>query len=62
MHLYASAACRRRGELIKGDEGDALVKVADRSMAEQGIQRPERFAEMLAPGLWRAPAVRITGE
>jgi hypothetical protein len=52
MHLFATAARRRRGETIKGDEGKALIEVADRSMRQQGIQSPERIAWMLAPGYW----------
>jgi len=62
MDLYASAACRRRGELINGDEGDALVEAADRWMAAHGIQIAERFANILAPGLWRASAVRSAAD
>ncbi len=53
MRLYAAVARRRRGGLIQGDEGTALVKTADLWMADQGIQSPESFAAMVAPpGAW----------
>jgi hypothetical protein len=52
MHLFAAAARWRRGELIKGKEGDALVRAADLAMRQQGIQNPERITGMLAPGHW----------
>ena len=47
MRLYAAAARRCRGELIRGDEGDALVKSADRWMGQQGIRNPARMTAML---------------
>jgi eukaryotic-like serine/threonine-protein kinase len=47
---YAMAARRRRGEMLRSDEGAALIEEADRSFRFRGILRPDRFTEMLAPG------------
>jgi hypothetical protein len=52
MALHAAAAQRRRGELIGGDVGRALLASSDAWMAEQGIRSPERMTGMLAPGRW----------
>ena len=54
MRLYAAVARRRRGQLIRGDEGDALMRSADLWMTGQGIRNPERMTRMLAPGAWGA--------
>jgi eukaryotic-like serine/threonine-protein kinase len=50
MSLYAAAARRRRGELVSGEKGRALIAAADAWMAGQQIRNPERMAAMLAPG------------
>jgi len=52
MSLYAAAAGRRRGELIGGDQGQALITIADAWMTSQQIKNPSRMTAMLAPG-WR---------
>jgi serine/threonine protein kinase len=52
MVLHANTARRRRGQLIGGDEGAALVAEADAWMASQDIKNPARMADMLAPGSW----------
>jgi hypothetical protein len=49
MHLYASVAMRRRGELLGGDEGEDLITAADRRISEMGVANPERMAEMVSP-------------
>ncbi len=48
MPLHAAVTRRRRGELLGGVEGVALVADADRWMRAQAIQAPERVAGMLA--------------
>jgi tetratricopeptide (TPR) repeat protein len=50
MALHAACARRRKGQLLGGDAGRALVAEADDVMARQGISRPERWAEIFAPG------------
>jgi hypothetical protein len=40
----------RRGELLGGDEGHALLEQANLWMANQGIKNPLRITAMLAPG------------
>lgn len=49
MCIYAAAAMRRRGELLGGDEGRALIKTADDRMKSQGIKNSTSFAATLAP-------------
>jgi len=53
MALHAAAARRRRGEIMGGDTGRALVESADAWMTGQIIRSPERMTAMLAPGAWR---------
>jgi hypothetical protein len=50
MALHAAAARRRRGELLGGDEGRALVEASDAWMAQQKIEAPSKMTAMLAPG------------
>jgi hypothetical protein len=52
MALYAAAARRRRGELIGGDQGRALVEAANTWMIGQNIKNPDRITAMLTPGRW----------
>jgi hypothetical protein len=50
MPLFAATARRRLGQLTGGDEGAALVTEADAWMRGQLVKKPERMAEVLAPG------------
>jgi hypothetical protein len=50
MVLHAAYAKRRRGALRGGDEGDALVWEADRTIEAAGIRDPSRWLELHAPG------------
>jgi hypothetical protein len=48
--LYVTAAARRRlGTLVGGDEGRALVAVAERWMREAGIKDAERMTHLVSP-------------
>ena len=49
MRLMAAVARYRRGQLIERDEGDGLVSDAHERMVRLGVDRPDRFAAMLAP-------------
>lgn len=50
MLLFAAAALRRRGELIKGDQGASLIQMADSFMRQQGAVAPKHITAMLTPG------------
>jgi serine/threonine protein kinase len=50
LSLHAAAARHELGLSIGGDEGGALVRVAEDVMMQQGVQAPARFAPMLVPG------------
>ncbi len=49
MHGFQLAARRRRGQLIAGEEGRAMVESALTQLAGRGVTNPERFAAMLVP-------------
>jgi tetratricopeptide (TPR) repeat protein len=49
---YATALKRRRGALLGGDEGRALVEDADAWFSARGAKDPARFAATLVPGTW----------
>ena len=53
MKLHAAVARRRRGKLLGGEEGEALVRIADSFMALQNIRNPQRMADLVAPGSWQ---------
>jgi hypothetical protein len=51
MALHAATARRRLGQLLGGDEGQALIEDADSWMASQRIVNPERMTSLYVPGL-----------
>jgi hypothetical protein len=50
MMLHVAVARRRRGELLGGSEGRALVRDADGWMTDRGILNPQRYTAMILPG------------
>ncbi len=50
MKLHAACARRRRGQLIGGALGQKEVDAADVYIARLGVRRPERWANIYAPG------------
>ncbi|MEM9490677.1 MAG: hypothetical protein AAGC55_16135 [Myxococcota bacterium] len=51
MFLSRAGVLRRIGELLGGDEGQALIAEADALYLAQGVVCPERYASMLVPPL-----------
>ena len=54
MALYAAASRRRRGQILGPPDGSRFIADADHWMQSQGIERPERIADVLVPGVWPA--------
>ena len=52
MAHYAAAAQYRRGQLLGGDEGRALLTPATAFFKEQGVANVDRIMNLLAPGNW----------
>ncbi len=52
MALYAAAARRRRGQLLGAPDGTPFVADADAWMKGQGVARPDRYTDVLVPGVW----------
>jgi hypothetical protein len=50
MPLFAAACSRHVGTILRGDQGDDMIRQADGTLAVQNIRDPERFADMLVPG------------
>jgi hypothetical protein len=50
MAGYLSASRRRLAALVGGDEGRALVRQADGWTTAEGVRRPDRYTDMMAPG------------
>ena len=46
----AASVQRQLGRLVGGDEGADLIASADADLADRGIRRPDRYAEMEVPG------------
>jgi eukaryotic-like serine/threonine-protein kinase len=47
--LFARAAERRRGELLGGDEGRAIVARVDSILRDDSVKNPEKLVGMIAP-------------
>lgn len=60
MALWYAAATRRKGELLGGPEGEALIAEADAWMTSQGITNVERMTAMMAPGF--PPSAKLDGD
>lgn len=52
MGLYAAVTRRRLGQLLQTRDGARLVSDADAFMTSHGVTRPDRVADVLAPGRW----------
>ena len=50
MELYAAAARHRRGQLLGGDAGAALIESAEAWFAGQGVKAPAALVAMMTPG------------
>ncbi len=50
MAFHLAAARRRLGQLLGGQEGNALLAESDAWMAKEGIVNAERMCEVVAPG------------
>jgi hypothetical protein len=55
MLLHHAVVRLRRGELMQGEAGQALIDEARQFMCSQGIAQPEQLANMLTP---RTPSLR----
>jgi hypothetical protein len=52
---FAAASAYRRGQLLGGADGDALVRAADAELRALGATNPRRVVERLVPGLFARP-------
>ena len=52
MSHYVAACRYRRGMLVGGEEGHALVVAGQTWASRQGVVNPPRVFDMLAPGRW----------
>ena len=60
MPLYAAAIAYQRGHLLGNADGEALKEAAWREFEAEGVKRPDRMANMLAPGFQEAPVSECT--
>jgi hypothetical protein len=49
MGLHAASVRRQLGAIDGGEEGRALVEAADAALHAQGVTRPDRWAQLIAP-------------
>ncbi|MET0406003.1 MAG: protein kinase [Cystobacter sp.] len=48
--MLVACVRRRKGELLGGAEGQALIEASEAAMRAEGIQEPARWTEVYAPG------------
>lgn len=53
MALHASVIRRLQGQIIGGDYGKDLIKLADDFMASEDIKNPLAISNSIAPGKWQ---------
>jgi hypothetical protein len=58
MNLHAAVARHRRGELLAGDEGTALIRTSEAWMRSQEIRNASRMTALLAPGNYAVAAAQ----
>ena len=56
MAMHAAAARCRLGQLLGGDEGDALARGAAQAIAAEGIRNVSRWVAIYLPGQWEPRA------
>ncbi len=56
MRLFEAVARLRQGEMLGGDEGDAIIQEATEWMSQQSIASPRNMADTLAPWPAGTPA------
>jgi hypothetical protein len=49
MTAHGAATRRQLGRLLKGDEGEALVRAADLALRAEGVANPDRFSHLISP-------------
>jgi serine/threonine protein kinase len=52
MALHAAVIRRLQGQIIGGDQGKELIKLADDFMASEDIKNPLAISNTIAPGKW----------
>ena len=52
MRLYGAAARFRRGQILGGEQGAALMEGARQFVKSQTVRNPDRLIAMLSPGEW----------
>jgi hypothetical protein len=50
MGMYATAARRRLGQVLGGEQGRGFIESATAAMSSRHVQNPARLTAMLAPG------------
>ncbi|MCH9680940.1 MAG: hypothetical protein K0V04_05875, partial [Deltaproteobacteria bacterium] len=53
MAAHVAAAQRRLAAIVGGSEAEALLATSDEYMQREGVARPDRFTDMVAPGFVR---------